>query len=392
MVSTDFSLRGEGLVEFVQLCVQRYVNDDALTATPVRIDALASPVKASLMSGLQEAQHHLQASEHRFRMLFESAPLGMFEIDMAEDPPKILAANLRAEAVYGWSAAELGAMDPTFLIPNESRYEIQRLIETVRAGKTAVLESSNRRRDGTTFPVRIIATPAVGPRTVQMIVAVEDISAERQRRSEAEAIDAERLRIAQEIHDGVAQDLAALRLKLSLWRDWVKSEPERMQDELNQARDLLDAAIDEIRRSIYALRPLALDEVGLLAALPRYVADFNDQNDVYVEVQIDVAGESLPADLELPLFRVVQEALNNVARHAEASLAWVRLETNGDAVRLTIRDNGRGFDVAKLAGAGRSGHMGLMQMRERIEQAGGELHVTSGPGQGTDIRVDLSRG
>ena len=96
------------------------------------------------------------------------------------------------------------------MITEESRHEIQRLIETVRAGKPAFLETTNRRRDGTVFPVRIIATPARDQHGLHMIVAVEDITAQRQRHSEAEAIDAERRRIAQEIHDGVAQDLAAL--------------------------------------------------------------------------------------------------------------------------------------------------------------------------------------
>ncbi len=348
-----------------------------------------APPSDALVQRLQTAQGSALASEQRFRLLFENAPLGIFEIDITGAVPAILAANQRAEASYGWSSEEFTRLDPTLLIPDASRREIQRLIEAVRGGKTAQIETTNQRRDGAVFPVRIIATPGGDEHSPRMIVAVEDITAQRERRSEAEAIDAERLRIAQEMHDGVAQDLAALRLKLSLWRDWVKTEPERMQDELNQTRDTLDAAIDDIRRSIYALRPLALDEVGLLAALPRYVADFNDQNDVYVDVQIDVAGESLPVALELPLFRVIQEALNNVAQHAGASLAWVRLEAAEDGITLTIRDNGRGLDVASLAGAGRSGHLGLIQMRERIEQAGGQLTVASQPDKGTEIRVDL---
>jgi PAS domain S-box-containing protein len=346
----------------------------------------------ALVQRLQTAHHSILASEQRFRLLFENAPLGILEIDITGEVPRILAANQRAEATYGWSSVEFTQIDPALLIPDDSRHEIQRLIEAVRGGKAAQLETTNQHRDGSVFPVRIIATPGGDEGSPRMIVAVEDITAQRQRRSEAEAIDAERLRIAQEMHDGVAQDLAALRLKLSLWSDWVRTEPERMQDELNQTRGTLDAAIDEIRRSIYALRPLALDEVGLLAALPRYLADFNDQNDVYVDLKIDVAGESLPAGLELPLFRVVQEALNNVAQHAGASLAWVRLVATEDGVTVTIRDNGRGFDVTGLSRAGRSGHLGLLQMRERIEQAGGQLVVISQPDKGTEIRGNLSFG
>ena len=345
---------------------------------------------ASLVAGLQEAQDSVQASEQRFRLLFEHAPLGIFEIDISDVVPRICAANRRAEATYGWSSDEFATLDAAQLIPDESRDEIQRLVESVRAGKTALLETTNRRRDGTLFPVRIIATPARAQRGLRMIVAVEDITAQRQRRSEAEAIDEERRRIAQEVHDGVAQDLAFLRLKLSLWRDWIARDPDRMQDELDQTQDTLDAAIVEIRRSIYALRPVALDEVGLLIALRRYVAGFNEEHKVYVDLHIDIPGEQVPVDLELPIFRVVQEALNNVAQHAEASLAWVHLDTsNGDTAHLAIRDNGQGFDVATLAGAGRSGHFGLKQMRERIEKAGGELTVFSQPGQGTQIQIWL---
>ncbi|MBK9715100.1 MAG: GAF domain-containing protein [Kouleothrix sp.] len=345
---------------------------------------------ASLVAGLQEAQDSVQASEQRFRLLFEHAPLGIFEIDISDAVPRIRAANRRAEATYGWSSDELASLDAAQLIPDESRDQIQRMVESVRSGKTAQLETTNRRRDGTLFPVRIIATPARAQRGLRMIVAVEDITAQRQRRSEAEAIDEERRRIAQEVHDGVAQDMASLRLKLSLWRDWIARDPDRMQGELDQTRDMLDAAIDEIRRSIYALRPVALDEVGLLIALRRYVAGFNEEHKLYVDLQINVPQGQAPIDLELPLFRATQEALNNIAQHAEASLAWVRLDTSsGDAAHLTIRDNGQGFDVATLAAAGRSGHFGLKQMHERIEKAGGTLTVFSQPGQGTQLQIWL---
>lgn len=345
---------------------------------------------AGLVAGLHAAQASAEASEQRFRLLFEHAPLGIFEVDISGAAPRIRAANRRAEATYGWAFDEIASLDTDRLIPAESRDQIERLVERVRAGKTAMIEATNQRRDGTLFPARIIATPAMDQRGLHMIVAVEDITAQRQRRSEAEAIDEERRRIAQEIHDGVAQDLASLRLKLSLWRGWIAQEPDRMPGELDQTRDTLDAAIDEIRRSIYALRPVALDEVGLLLALRRYVADFNEEHRIYVDLQIAVPQGQVPLDLELPVFRVVQEALTNIARHAAASLAWVQLDTSsGDTLRLSIRDNGQGFEMATLAGAGRSGHVGLKQMHERIEQAGGALRLLSRPGQGTQIQIEL---
>jgi signal transduction histidine kinase len=179
-----------------------------------------------------------------------------------------------------------------------------------------------------------------------------------------------------------------LRLKLALWRDWVQVDPDQMQSELDHAEKTLDATIQELRRSIYALRPLALGEMDFLPALQRYIADFNEQQqETYVTLHVDLADEPLPADLELPLFRVIQEGLNNITQHARASLAWVELAVSGDrGVTLTVRDNGRGFDVAAVAGNGR---LGLLQMRERVETAGGHLTVASQPGQGTKIQVRL---
>jgi signal transduction histidine kinase len=176
-----------------------------------------------------------------------------------------------------------------------------------------------------------------------------------------------------------------------LWRDWVTTNPDQMQSELDQAQTTLDGTIEEVRRSIYAMRPLALDEAGLLAALRQHIADFEDHHHLMVDLQLDLAEAELPRSLELPLFRVVQESLNNVAQHANASQAAVRLEiVDKERIKLTIRDNGQGFDVAILDRIGRTGHLGLKQMRERIEKAGGEFQVLSSPGEGTEIRVVMA--
>jgi len=342
----------------------------------------------SIISGLLDAQNKLKYSEQRFRMLFENAPIVIFEVVISGIDPVILTANRRAEAVYGWSSTEFVKVNPAKLIPEESQHKILNLIDSVRNGKTALLETTNLRRDGSIFPVRIIATPAGAPFGSHMIVTVEDISSQQERRSEIEAIDAERRRIAQEIHDGVAQDLASIRLKLCLWRDWTRLDPDRLLTEIDQTEKTLDSAIAEIRRSIYALRPVALDEVGLVKALTSYINDFNNQHNMYVSFQLDTGNTCIPVELELPIFRTVQEALNNIALHAGASLAWVQLaHDESGGLSVSIRDNGQGFDLANLKEAGREGHLGLIQMRERIEKAGGKLSLSSQPGKGTEVTV-----
>jgi PAS domain S-box-containing protein len=355
---------------------------------------------------LEAAQDLASQNEQRFRHLFENAPLCIFEVDLNSTPSVILAANRRAEAVYGWSAEELAVMSPEIFVPPEARPEIERWTERVRAGETVTFETTNRRRDGTIFPVRVIATPEIemGPHADHMVVAVEDMTAEKQRRSEAEAIDEERRRIAQEIHDGIAQGMAALRLRISVWHDLVETNPAQLHAELDELQAQLHAELDELqavldtgiaemRSAIYALRPVALDEVGLFPALRQLVADFEDQYQAYAELHISGPEERLPLRLELPLFRVVQEALRNVGKHAQASLVWLALDlTQDEAIGLTIRDNGLGFDPASLEGAVRNGHLGLKQMRERVEEARGKLEVVSQPGQGTEVRVVLPLG
>lgn len=348
---------------------------------------------ATLVTGLREAQAQIRASEQRFRTLFDHAPFALFQLDVTNDPPCIRAANQEAEAMYGWSAAEFATLDPMQLVPTDHHAEMQQLITAVCQGQSARRQSQHQRRDGSHFPVRLIATPAQTEEssTGQMILAVEDITAQQQRQSELQAIENERQRIAQEIHDGVAQDLAFLRLKFSLWRHGIEHDPAQVQTELTQTQAIIDQTLEELRRAIYALRPLALESVGFLPALRRYVADFNEQQKVYVSLQIGVMPEQIPEAYELVLFRVVQEGLNNIAQHAQASLAWVLLEQTAEGLVLTVRDNGRGFDT-KTAETPHNGHLGLIQMRERVEQAGGQFYIASRASHGTEIQVtNLSR-
>ena len=149
-----------------------------------------------------------------------------------------------------------------------------------------------------------------------MIITVEDITAEVQRRSEAEAIDAERHRIAHEIHDGVAQSLAGLRFKSALWRHLADAAPPGMRAALEELQAVLSAAIVDLRRAIFALRPVDLDALGFYPALAQLVRDFGDHNQLAARLEIAGLQEALPEVVELPLYRIIQEGLSNVGQHA----------------------------------------------------------------------------
>ena len=330
-----------------------------------------------------------QADDQRYRHLFEHVPICIFLIDLTSSPPVILEANRRAIRVYGYSADMLVGMSVTQLVPEENEPAIQAIMRQVQQGRTVTAELTIQHQDGTRFPVRVIAAPAPTD-DGHMIVTVEDISALKQRRNEAQAIDAERRRIAHEIHDGVAQNLAGLRFKSGLWSHLAESAPPHMREALDELQNVLANAITDLRRAIFALRPIDLDALGFFPALPQLVADFGDQNQLAAQLVLVGPQESLPAVYELPLFRVIQEGLNNIGQHARASSVQICLTVDSTGrVDLSLRDNGCGFDPQKLAPVDRDGHFGLRQMRERIIERGGSMDIHSAIGHGTDLVISL---
>jgi PAS domain S-box-containing protein len=336
-----------------------------------------------------ESDSASQAGEQRYRHLFENMPICIFVADLSVTSLTILEANRRAELVYGYTAAELVGMPAAHLVPEDAKPAVLTILQRVRQGQTVTAETTNQRRDCTRFPVRIIATP--DPTDARhMIVTVEDITAEVQRRSEAEAIDAERHRIAHEIHDGVAQSLAGLRFKSALWSHLAEAAPPPMRAALDELQAVLNAAIVDLRRAIFALRPVDLDALGFVPALTQLVCDFGDQNQVAARLEVSGPQDALPAVYELPLFRIIQEGLNNIGRHAHARSALVCLEVeDAGGVAVSVRDDGRGFDPGQLGPADQAGHFGLRQMRERILGLHGTLDIRSSSGQGTELVITL---
>ena len=330
-----------------------------------------------------------QAGEQRYRHLFEHAPICIFVADVTVSPASILEVNRRTALVYGYTAAELAGMPATQLVSEEAVPAILAIVQQVQQGQRVTAETTGRHRDGTHFPVRMIAMPDPA-NAGHMIVTVEDITAEKQRRSEAEAIDAERRRIAHEIHDGVAQNLAGLRFKSALWSDLPAAAPPGMRAALDELQAVLATAIGDLCRAIFALRPVDLEALGFFPALAQLVGDFGDQNQLAARLEVSGPQDALPTAYELPLFRVIQEGLNNIGQHARASSVLVQLTVDAaGGVAVLLRDNGRGFDLRRVGPVDQAGHFGLRQMRERILDLGGTLDIQSAPGQGTELAITL---
>jgi signal transduction histidine kinase len=209
--------------------------------------------------------------------------------------------------------------------------------------------------------------------------------------SEEVATQEERSRIAREIHDGVAQSLAFCAIRLDLVERQITAQPDKAVQEVRAASALLREQIREVRRSIFALRPIDLERYGLLETVRRYVLDFGEQNSVRTGLKVEGEVSLAPGD-EAVIFRILQESLNNVAKHARASSVEVTLH-GGERVQLCVQDDGAGFDPAQVSGrVSSAGGLGLTQMRERVETRGGQYRVVSEPGRGTRVEATLPQG
>jgi signal transduction histidine kinase len=209
--------------------------------------------------------------------------------------------------------------------------------------------------------------------------------------SEELAIGEERARIAREIHDGVAQSLAFAALRLDLAQRLLPRDPDRAQGEIGGAAATLREQIREVRRAIFALRPIDLERFGLLETVRKYVQDFGEQNNLHTQLTVQGALNLSPAD-EAVLFRILQESLNNVAKHAKAKNVEVFLQEGPGGTELVVRDDGVGFDPAERERQPGSLYgLGLGQMRERIELRGGRYALRSHLGSGTEVSACLPR-
>jgi two-component system sensor histidine kinase DegS len=195
------------------------------------------------------------------------------------------------------------------------------------------------------------------------------------------AQEEERQRIARELHDGLGPDLASLNLRLLTIRRLLEREGHPAAGEIQEMAEQTRASIRDIRRLIQDLRPVALDELGLVPALREHLARCEQEHGLPVEF-VAREGERLPASIETALFRIVQEAVTNVVRHAGAQHVCVTLIREPHQVRLCIADDGHGFDTQRSRS---SKHVGLWSMRERVEQLGGRFEVRSTSGQGTTV-------
>lgn len=207
------------------------------------------------------------------------------------------------------------------------------------------------------------------------------------------AQEEERRRVAREIHDGPAQAMANVVLRAEITERLLTAGRDEVKQELSQLKELVKESLRELRRIIFNLRPMALDDLGLVPTLNRYLENLREQEGVRVTLKVGGRETRLHSTAEVAIFRMVQEAVNNARRHAQASLIQVRIVYADNHVEISVDDDGIGFDMEKLKSEWIDREsFGLMSMKERIELLGGTFTVTSVPGEGTRIAAQLPLG
>jgi two-component system, NarL family, sensor histidine kinase DegS len=202
-------------------------------------------------------------------------------------------------------------------------------------------------------------------------------------------IEEERMRIARDMHDGPAQSMSNLVLQAEILERLV-DKPDAILAELQDFKSAVRSALDETRQLIFDLRPMTLDDLGLVPTLRRYTREYTEQHGILVRLNL-VGGEGrLPGNIEGTLFRIIQEALTNAHKHSRARMVEVDLNLTGERVLASVRDDGVGFDVRAVeAGLSENRNLGLLSMRERCELEHGVMEVKSQPGKGTEIRMEF---
>ncbi len=206
-----------------------------------------------------------------------------------------------------------------------------------------------------------------------------------------EAQEAERRRVAHELHDDVCQRLSATKLHIGAFESEIPEKDRKLHSKLELIKRQISMNIQEVRRIAAHLRPSTLDDMGLHVALRLLCEEFQKINRTRADFKMKARSpQRLDAPVELTLYRIAQEGLSNVAKHAEAKTVSMRLVRTNGVVRLDIEDNGRGFEIEKIRSDSVRGYkLGLLSMKERAELLNGTCRIESVPGKGTKVRVEI---
>jgi PAS domain S-box-containing protein len=354
-----------------------------------------------IAAALQRLVDRVDPQAGRYRMLFESSPLPMWVLDV--ETLNFLAANDAAVRLYGYSRAEFLAMTARDMRPREVSEQFVEFLSP-QAGTVNRGAFRHLKRNGEHIDIDCVGHLVSWRGRRARLVFVSDVT-ERERTQGAlerlnrelehsherlralsrrllEVQEEERGRLARDLHDDIGQALTALKIQLeSLPRPAGESA---LRTRVEECVETTQHTLERVRQLSLSLRPPQLDDLGLAAALRSHLDRQARVAGLASHVDMHDAPPEVSPETETACFRVAQEAINNVLRHARARNLWLRLFVSGGRLALSVRDDGQGFDIESMrrrADAGAS--LGLVGMEERVALVGGSFELRSAPGEGT---------
>lgn len=376
----------------------RWIQDRAFPIRDAAGDVYRIVGIADDITKRKQAWDALGESEARKRAIMQAALDGIITID---HEGRMIELNSAVETSFGHSRARLIGKSVLELVPPSFRAWFQNGLANHFAGDKGPtlgsrIEMPALRAKGGSFSAEFTITRIRLPGPPMFTLYIRDIT--QRKRAEAElrslpqriikAQEAERSRIAQELHDGINQLIASVKMRLHKVEGSLPDLKPAAREILARCDRLLVKVLEENRRIAHNLRPTDLDNLGLAAACTSFCSEVQLRTNLQFQCRITSPGRRLPPGFELHLFRIVQEAINNIEKHARAKLVRLQVRFLGDFVFLKIQDDGQGFDPKAVKAGKKMRHgLGLTNMRERALSLGGVYEIKSAPGQGTTITV-----
>ena len=357
---------------------------------------------------MKEAEKALRESEEEYRTLTETATDAIISID---DKGLVTTWNKAAETIFGYSKEEAkGNSVADLVIPEEYREDFKKGFEHFRrtgqgpyVGRT--IELYGLKKDGSTLPLELALSSLQLKEKWEATAIIRDIT--RRKKAEQELKESsrnlaylsrkiikiqedERKRISRELHDEIGQALTAINFQIESLRNNSVIDSKEVEEKLTEIKSIADEASANVHRISYDLRPSMLDELGLIPTLQWYTNNFFKMTNINVNLKTTAAVEKLSDEAKTLLYRITQEALTNVLKHAEATNVNIKLTRYKNCVKLSIEDNGKGFDAKKeLLFRKTKGGLGILGMSERVKLAGGNFSIVSSPEHGTKLTLEI---
>jgi PAS domain S-box-containing protein len=362
-----------------------------------RTDQLQTTINKlkSEISERKKSEKARRSSEKMLAGMFEAAPDATV---LVNSDGLIERVNAQVEHLFGYNRDELIGKKVEVLLPERYRgvhtFHRQEYFSELRTRPMgAGLDLYGRRKDGSEFPLDIMLSPVDVEGGPYVIGAIRDITERKQMEAELsevqsrllESVEAERLYIAQELHDGPIQELYGVGFVLKS----LENENHDLNGDLSQVYNQIQGVVKLLRTICSDLRPPSLAPFGLEKAIQTHADQFREAHpDIKLDLDLTPDGQLLPERVRLGLYRIYQHAISNVVRHSKADWVAVHFSIDSEKVELSIQDDGCGFEIPKKwVELARKGHLGLVGTAERAEAIGGSLQIITAPGKGSTIRV-----